>query len=184
LIGGQNAGQVIHSNLQQALRFTGSTAVSADEGLWINLWKLWIAGDCCHRCPGAIADGGVGARSRGPDSMGRMDDVEVKQAEIADVPSTFDQSVALLDVREDDEWQRGHAPGAQHIPMGQIPARLGELDPDAQLFVVCHLGGRSQRVSQYLARNGYKPVNVAGGMQAWSEAGRPVITDDGDNGAV
>jgi rhodanese-related sulfurtransferase len=39
-------------------------------------------------------------------------------------------------------------------------------------------------VSQYLARNGYKPVNVAGGMQAWADAGRPVITDDGDNGTV
>ena len=51
-----------------------------------------------------------------------MDEVEVAQVEMADVPTTFDESVVLLDVREDDEWQRGHAAGAQHIPMGEVPA--------------------------------------------------------------
>jgi rhodanese-related sulfurtransferase len=116
--------------------------------------------------------------------MKGMDEVEISQAQIADVPTAFDNSVMLLDVREDDEWQRGHAPGAKHIPMGQIPARLGEIDPQAQLFVVCHLGGRSERVAQYLARNGYSPVNVSGGMQAWAAAGRSVITDDGGVGVV
>jgi rhodanese-related sulfurtransferase len=116
--------------------------------------------------------------------MNGMDKPELSQAQIADVPSTFDESVVLLDVREDDEWQRGHAPGAQHIPMGQIPARLEELDPDATLFVVCQAGGRSQRVAQYLARNGYAPLNVAGGMSAWAVAGRPVITDNGDVGVI
>ena len=113
-----------------------------------------------------------------------MDEAEVAQADIADVPSTFDESVVLLDVREDDEWQRGHAPGAQHIPMGQVPARLDEIDPDAKLYVVCQVGGRSQRVAQYLARNGYAPVNVSGGMLAWAGAGRPVVTDDGSVGVV
>jgi rhodanese-related sulfurtransferase len=116
--------------------------------------------------------------------MKGMDEVEVAQAHIADVPSTFDGSVILLDVREDDEWQRGHAPGAQHIPMGQVPSRINEIDADATLFVVCHLGGRSQRVAQYLARNGYAPVNVSGGMQAWAGAGRPVVTDDGTPGII
>jgi rhodanese-related sulfurtransferase len=116
--------------------------------------------------------------------MKGMDEVEVAQAEIAEVPSTFGSSVVLLDVREDDEWQRGHAPGAQHIPMGQIPARLGEIDPGAKLFVVCQAGGRSQRVAQYLARNGYAPVNVSGGMSAWAAAGRSVITDDGSVGVI
>jgi rhodanese-related sulfurtransferase len=116
--------------------------------------------------------------------MNGMDEVEVAQAQIADVPSAFDGSVILLDVRENDEWQRGHAPGAQHIPMGQVPSRINEIDPDAKLFVVCHLGGRSQRVAQYLARNGYTPVNVSGGMQAWAAAGRPVVTDDGATGVI
>jgi rhodanese-related sulfurtransferase len=116
--------------------------------------------------------------------MDGMDEVEVLQAQIADVPSSLDDSVILLDVREDDEWQRGHAPGAKHIPMGQVPSRLNEIDADAKLFVVCHLGGRSQRVAQYLARNGYNPVNVSGGMEAWAGAGRPVVTDDGATGVI
>lgn len=113
-----------------------------------------------------------------------MEQPEVAQAHVADVPTAFDESVVLLDVREDDEWQRGHAPGARHIPMGDIPSRLAELDPNAMLFVVCHLGGRSQRVAQYLAQNGYTPLNVIGGMQAWAAAGRPVVTDSGDAGVV
>ncbi len=116
--------------------------------------------------------------------MNHMDEVEVPQAQIADVPDAFDGSVILLDVREDDEWQRGHAPGARHIPMGEVPSRLDEIDANAKLFVVCHVGGRSQRVAQYLARNGYTPINVAGGMLAWAGAGRRVVTDDGGPGVI
>src|SRR5215207_3661454 len=126
----------------------------------------------------------VERRSQRHVSMNGMDEVEVPQAQIADVPSTFDGAVVLLDVREDDEWQRGHAPGAQHIPMGQIPSRMNEINATASLFVVCQAGGRSQRVAQYLARNGYAPVNVSGGMLAWAGAGRPVITDDGGVGVI
>jgi rhodanese-related sulfurtransferase len=117
--------------------------------------------------------------------------VDVPQARVADVPVEFGPSASaasgrtlLLDVREDDEWQRGHAPDAVHIPMGEVPARLGEIDPDAELFVVCHAGGRSLRVAQYLARNGFDPINVDGGMLAWAAAGRPVVTDDGSAGTV
>ena len=68
--------------------------------------------------------------------------------------------------------------------MGQVPSRIGEINPDANLFVVCQAGGRSQRVAQYLARNGYAPINVSGGMLAWAGADRPVITDDGATGVI
>ena len=68
--------------------------------------------------------------------------------------------------------------------MGQVPARIDEINADAKLFVVCHLGGRSQRVAQYLARNGYSPVNVSGGMEAWAAAGRPVVSGDGGTGVI
>ena len=70
-----------------------------------------------------------------------MSDVEVGEAAIADVPVAFDRSVVLLDVREPDEWQRGHAEGAQHIPMGDVPARLDEISRSATLYVVCKMGG-------------------------------------------
>ncbi len=108
----------------------------------------------------------------------------VAQAAVADLPTEFGPAAVLLDVREDDEWRRGHAAGARHIPMGEVPTRLGEIDPAAKLYVICHVGGRSQRVAQYLQRNGYQPINVCGGMLAWANAGRPVITDDGGPGSV
>ncbi|MBD0323287.1 MAG: rhodanese-like domain-containing protein [Aldersonia sp.] len=101
---------------------------------------------------------------------------------IADVPVTLSDDVVLLDVREPDEWELGHAPGAQHIPMGDVPSRLDEIDMDAQLYVVCRQGGRSLRVVQYLNQVGFDAVNVAGGMVAWQKAGRP-LTADGDREA-
>ncbi|MGU3502697.1 rhodanese-like domain-containing protein [Mycobacterium sp. C31M] len=105
-----------------------------------------------------------------------MSDDDVAQIEVGQLPLEFGEAVVLLDVREDDEWQGGHVAGAQHIPMGDVPARIDEIDRDATLYVICHAGGRSQRVAQYLARNGFEPVNVAGGMLSWVQAGRPVST--------
>jgi rhodanese-related sulfurtransferase len=108
----------------------------------------------------------------------------VAQTDVADLPGQFGPAAVLLDVREHDEWRRGHAKGAQHIPMGEVPTRTQEIDPKAKLYVICHVGGRSMRVAQYLQRNGYQPVNVNGGMLAWADAGRPVVTDDGSPGSV
>jgi rhodanese-related sulfurtransferase len=108
----------------------------------------------------------------------------VAQTDVAGLPAEFGSGTVLLDVREDDEWQRGHAANARHIPMGEVPARLNEIDPQAKLYVICKAGGRSQKVAQFLAGNGYEPVNVGGGMLAWASAGRPVVTDDGGPGSV
>jgi rhodanese-related sulfurtransferase len=108
----------------------------------------------------------------------------VAQTDVADLPTEFGVGAVLLDVREDDEWRRGHAAGARHIPMGEVPARVDEIDPQAKLYVICKAGGRSQKVAQYLVRSGYEPVNVSGGMLAWANAGRPVVTDDGGPGSV
>lgn len=103
----------------------------------------------------------------------------------AEVPDpTAAETTVLLDVREDDEWDRGHAPGAQHIPMTEIPARFEEIDPDADLYVVCRQGGRSARVAAYLEQVGYEPVVVADGMVGWQVAGRPIVTPSGDTGSI
>ncbi len=108
----------------------------------------------------------------------------VAQVDVVDLPTEFGSAALLLDVREDDEWSRGHAAHALHIPMGEVPVRLAEVDPDADVFVICHAGGRSQRVAQFLQHNGYRPANVNGGMLAWAAAGRPVVTDTGAPGTV
>ncbi|BDH08858.1 MULTISPECIES: rhodanese-like domain-containing protein [Streptomyces] len=94
----------------------------------------------------------------------------------------------LLDVREDDEWEAGHAEGALHIPMSEFVARYGELTEaapeDGKVYVLCRVGGRSAQVAQYLIQQGVDAVNVAGGMQAWEAAGRPVSDGKGGSGAV
>lgn len=101
---------------------------------------------------------------------------------MSDVPAapaaTVPADATLLDVREDDEWESGHAEGALHIPMGEVPQRLADL-PEGPLHVVCRAGGRSLRVAQWLQENGYDVVNVEGGMGAWAEAGRPMVSETG-----
>lgn len=77
--------------------------------------------------------------------------------------------VVLLDVREHDELAVAAVDGALHIPMREVPARLGELDADKPLVVMCHSGGRSRRVAEFLKGNGFTNVsNLAGGIDAWS----------------
>ncbi|MGK5729225.1 rhodanese-like domain-containing protein [Streptomyces sp. URMC 124] len=94
----------------------------------------------------------------------------------------------LLDVREADEWAAGHAEGALHIPMSDFVARFGELTEKApegaQIKVICRSGGRSAQVTAYLVQQGLDAVNVAGGMQDWEAAGRPVVDGNGAPGTV
>ncbi len=85
----------------------------------------------------------------------------------------------LLDVREDDEWAAGHVAGARHIPLGELGARTAEVPQDELVYVICRSGHRSGRAAQALAGAGWRAVNVAGGMQAWAAAGRPMVADSG-----
>jgi len=77
------------------------------------------------------------------------------------------ESFTLLDVREYDEWVEGHIPGAVHIPLRELPFRLGELDRSKETVVVCLSGVRSARACEYLAACGYRAVNMEGGMKRW-----------------
>jgi rhodanese-related sulfurtransferase len=82
--------------------------------------------------------------------------------------------VLVLDVREPSEIFVAPFPGATHIPMGEIPARVSELDPEREIVVVCHHGVRSAQVAIYLARLGFEHVlNLSGGIDAWSEDADP-----------
>ncbi len=86
----------------------------------------------------------------------------------------------LLDVREPDEWAAGHAPGAHHLPMMEVPARMAEVPADGDVVVVCRSGGRSAQVTAYLAQHGWDNVrNLDGGMGAWQDAGRELVSEDG-----
>ncbi|WP_305093372.1 rhodanese-like domain-containing protein [Prescottella sp. R16] len=107
-----------------------------------------------------------------------MSSPHVPTVSVTDLPTAPTESVVLLDVREDDEWTLGHAPGAQHIPLVDIPARIDEVDIDAEVYVVCRQGGRSILAVEYLNNIGYDAYNVSGGMVAWQQAGLPLTSDD------
>ena len=100
-----------------------------------------------------------------------------------EVPTTSVDQVpvdaVLLDVREDDEWEAGHAPQATHIPLGELAERIGEVPQDGDVYVVCRAGGRSARATMYLNQNGWDAVNVAGGMQVWHQQGLPLVAAEG-----
>ncbi len=99
---------------------------------------------------------------------------------LAEVPAaSVPDDAWLLDVREDDEWAAGHVPGATHVPLGQLGARTAEVPQDQQIYVICRSGVRSARAAQALNGAGWQAVNVAGGMQDWAAAGRPMLTDSG-----
>jgi rhodanese-related sulfurtransferase len=78
------------------------------------------------------------------------------------------EALTLLDVRE--EWELGVASvaGIVHIPMGQVAERIGELERDKEVVVMCRSGRRSLEVAKFLQQNGFKAVNLAGGILAWS----------------
>ena len=99
----------------------------------------------------------------------------VSQVPAAQVPD----GAFLLDVREEDEWTAGHAPGAVHVRLGELGARFGELPGDREIYVICRTGHRSAYVTQALGGAGLTAVNVADGMAGGAVAGRPMVSEDG-----
>lgn len=106
-----------------------------------------------------------------------MNDFGVPSVTVSDLPDPLPENVVVLDVREPDEWAAGHLEGAVHIPLGSLAQRVGELDPQAETVVMCHLGGRSARATAWLASQGHHVVNLQGGIEAWEAAGRPIVQD-------
>lgn len=78
------------------------------------------------------------------------------------------EKLELIDVREDDEVAGGMIPGAKHIRMGTIPENLDQFDKEKEYIFICRSGGRSANVCHYLQDQGYKVVNMKGGMLDWS----------------
>lgn len=94
------------------------------------------------------------------------------------------EELQILDVREDDEWAAGRIEDAVHIPLGQLPARLGELDGDRPVVTVCRAGGRAGKAAEQLTAAGLSPEVMEGGMQQWEREQLPITTPDGRPGHV
>jgi rhodanese-related sulfurtransferase len=84
------------------------------------------------------------------------------------------EGALLLDVRESNEWQAGHAPDAVHVPLGELPGRVAELPTGRTIVAICRMGGRSAKATAFLREHGLDVHNYAGGMQAWASAGGPL----------
>ena len=119
-------------------------------------------------------------RSRSP-----CDDLSVT-ADISAIEAVplVEAGAVLLDVREQHEWDAGHAPQAVHLPMSALQQRAQEIPGDRTIICICHVGGRSAAVTDALNQGGWHALNLAGGMVAWQHEGLPIVTDDGAPGSV
>ncbi|MBP8132638.1 MULTISPECIES: rhodanese-like domain-containing protein [Zoogloea] len=82
----------------------------------------------------------------------------------------------LLDVREPQEFQYCSIPGSVLMPMASVPARMQELEPDAEIVVICHHGGRSMQVAMFLQHQGFANlINLAGGVAQWAAQVDPAM---------
>ena len=94
------------------------------------------------------------------------------------VPDPLPDHLVVLDVREQAEWDAGHVEGAVHVPLMELPDRVGEL-AQQQMLVVCKVGGRSAQATGWLVQQGFDAVNLDGGMLDWEAAGRPMVSESG-----
>ncbi|CAM3929774.1 rhodanese-like domain-containing protein [Paenibacillus alkaliterrae] len=79
------------------------------------------------------------------------------------------KALNLVDVREQDEWEAGHIKEARSIPLSELQERMDELKQgDQEIVLICRSGGRSGKACEFLHAQGYKVVNVTGGMLAWA----------------
>jgi adenylyltransferase/sulfurtransferase len=103
--------------------------------------------------------------------------VEAWDVEVEDLRRWLDEgrAVTLLDVRTPEEWEIAHLPGSRLLPLHELPARLGELDREGRIVAFCHYGPRSTEATRLLRAHGYDAVNLAGGIDAWSERVDPTV---------
>jgi len=132
------------------------------------LW-IWIAG----LAVAALAIfGAISAMSPAADKVGLPREVSVTKA-----AQLRDSGAFILDVREPDEWNAGHIPGATLIPLGELAGRVDELPRDQQIVVVCRSGNRSQQGRDILLDAGFQEVaSMSGGMNDWISQGLPTVT--------
>jgi rhodanese-related sulfurtransferase len=102
--------------------------------------------------------------------------VAVPEISVDEAADRLAAGAFLLDVRQPDEYVDGHVPGAQLVPLDDVPARAGELPADTEILVICRSGARSHRAAEYLVgQHQRQAVNVAGGTLAWIESGRDIV---------
>lgn len=94
---------------------------------------------------------------------------DIKEIQPKDVEKHLDANEPLnvIDVRENEEVADGKIPQAKHIPLGELPERIDELDQSKEYIMVCRSGRRSEKAADFLQKKGFKVQNMSGGMLKW-----------------
>jgi rhodanese-related sulfurtransferase len=108
---------------------------------------------------------------------------ELRNINVAEAIALVSDGALLLDVREDNEWEAGHAADATHIALGDVPDHLGDFANDRQIVCVCRSGVRSARAATFLIQNGFDAINLEGGMLAWAADDEPLV-GEGDEPSI
>ncbi|HTQ37017.1 MAG TPA: molybdopterin-synthase adenylyltransferase MoeB [Steroidobacteraceae bacterium] len=98
----------------------------------------------------------------------------------AELKKDGEERLFMVDVREPHEWEAGRLPGSVHIPLGTLPARMGEIPADVTPVFICAAGGRSMRAAQlFVQARGHEAINLGGGVMGWSQVyGAPPQPDE------
>jgi rhodanese-related sulfurtransferase len=91
----------------------------------------------------------------------------------------LDEGAQLLDVRADHEWEAGRIADAAHVPLPELPQRLGEIDKDRPVVVYCRGGNRSSMATDALTDAGYEAVKLSEGIVGWSGEDLPLEPENG-----
>jgi rhodanese-related sulfurtransferase len=104
--------------------------------------------------------------------------MSVSEVTIEELESALQSGARLVDVREPDEYEAGHVPGAVLIPLGTVPESLAQFAADETTYVICKSGSRSYKACEFLVDQGLDAINVEGGTMAWIISGRGTVAGD------
>ncbi len=100
-----------------------------------------------------------------------------REISVSEAASMRDAGAFILDVREPDEWNDSHIPGATLIPLGELASRVNEVPQDQEVVVVCRSGNRSAQGRDILLSAGFENVtSMAGGINQWKTAGLETVS--------
>jgi rhodanese-related sulfurtransferase len=103
----------------------------------------------------------------------------MKEVSREEARKLIDEGAQLLDVRADHEWEAGRIAGAAHVPLPELPQRLGEIDRDRPVVVYCRGGNRSSMATDALTDAGFEAVKLSEGIVGWSEDELPLEPEGG-----
>jgi rhodanese-related sulfurtransferase len=100
--------------------------------------------------------------------------MQVPEIDVDELARRRAEGAVVIDVRQPDEYDEVHVPGARLIPLADVGQRLDEVPAEGEVLVICRSGGRSRKAAEVMNAAGRQAVNVAGGTLAWIDAGHPV----------